>query len=188
MSDLPHVNEPNLVPWGRAVFCASCAQRLLPVYLGFCRRDEVAPEFADWLHMAWEVLAGREQLSKAELEEHDREALDAVPSGGGPGVQDTALAVVQVLRELLQTWPGKVTGCGKRLVREIETYLVHELSVSIEDVSEHALVREEMDRQERDLKELASVGEPPSEQRGALVDLFRERATREGLAFLVRED
>ena len=177
-------HEPRLTKWARAVFAASCVQRLMPVYLGYCARQEIAPLFEDWLDIAWNVLAGEVQVSQQELEEYNAEGLAELRGESAPGVQEAGMAVLHVLAELRGSGLA-VQACSKTNFEQIGSYLWNKLGVPLDALWRHRLVEDEKKRQERDLEELIAMGEPGSQAKADVVAELRDRAQREGLAYLV---
>jgi hypothetical protein len=158
----------------------------MPVYSGYCAREEIAPLFEDWLEIAWNVLAGKAQVSQQELQEYDAEGLAELGGESAPGVHEAGMAVLHVLAELRGSGLA-VQACSKTNFEEIGSYLWNTLGVPLDALWRHPLVQDEQKRQDRDLEELADLGELGSQAQAEIVSELRARAQREGLTYLVRE-
>lgn len=193
-------NEPQLVqdleklshPL-RGAFAAACAERLLPAYRAYSvRRATASKDTLRWaLDRVWEVASG-EKLG-VDPEDAFKQCIALVPPGdececeneGQEYAEDAVVAVACSVRVATSGDTSKALVSATRCYEALDTFLSYELDIDFNSpgaeaaVLGHPLVQAELERQRRDLRDLAAAEVTPSE----VVQRVRARAVQEAHLF-----
>jgi hypothetical protein len=176
----------------RAAFAASCAERLLPAYDGYCERVRAEPVLVDRLSLVWALASGTRIVPGAELRVlFDEDTRTRVPpeTRGAEYAQDAAIAILYALMTFIPENDADVEGptfAARHAIDALDRYVARRLGVQPDDpayaerVLGHEIVRSEVERQKRDLRDLAAALGSDNDWAGA-VNALRARAVAERL-------
>lgn len=180
----------------RAAFAACCAERLLPAYTEYCARSGIVPALVERLAFVWAVVLGRRSASAAEVNVLFYEGTRTrVPpeARGTEYAQDAAIAILYALQSIAPSGEADVEGpllAARHVTDALDRYLARSANIQPDDpvdterVTNHDLLRAEVCRQERDLRELSGLLRQKDEWEKALT-VLRDRAVQEHLEFLI---
>ncbi len=194
------VEQIERLPKGRrAVFAATCAERLLPAYAAFAVRTERGdpPKLRGFLDRLWVDLSG-DPMTAVELQASIDACTELIPQEDdgpwmlemGPG-EDAASSVAYALRcrqsgeSVEAEWAarGVYNAVDYLLVNrtnpptaEAQTQTYEDMRAELAEVDAHPLMQTALARQRRDLDELLQAGEGDDV---ALIARLRDRAKAE---------
>jgi uncharacterized protein YjaG (DUF416 family) len=172
-----------------AIFSASCASRLLPVYDSFFQRTRIGnPELLQRsLERVWESVSGKIPIDAQqenwllELENLIPKEIDRTPLL--EYAADATLAVKCAVRSLLYedfqdaSWAAQcVQESVARFLQNTHDFRNKQGTTFVDELATYGLMQTECTRQERDIEELLKI-EMPIPKDG--VNVFRSRAKQE---------
>jgi uncharacterized protein YjaG (DUF416 family) len=178
----------RLSPERRVVYAATCSERLLPLYEGYCRRsgrgNSVA--IAEILQRLWQHLLG-DEMGVSDIDAALSRCMALIPDEDvEPWIDEQAFAddavsaTAYALETLKSGEPQESAWAGRRAFEAAGYHVSHRLGVeSYSDVVAHPVVQRELSRQRRDLDELLAARQEPPE----LVVRLRDRARTEAATF-----
>jgi hypothetical protein len=179
----------------RVAFAASCAERILPAYEKYCAQGGFAPVLVDRLAFIWSAVLGERAAHANEVRDlFDEDSRTLVPpeTAGAEYAQDAASAVLYALLALAPEGDEDIEGpafAAQHVGDALDRYVARLTDTQPDDpaygarVTNHPYLREERDRQLRDLRELLNVVDQRNEWEHTVTNL-RDRAVRERLVFL----
>lgn len=176
----------------RLAFAAACAERLLPAYREFsiATGREDASLLAGILAELWRDASGHPMSEERALSAL-RSCLSLVPDeDDGPWIEsqayadDAAAAVCYCLRLRMSGRSEEAAWAARRAYEAVDYYVTNHLGVEVgEPARNHALVQQELLRQELDLLELAKASAAEADL-GASIGSVQMRARTDAMHFL----
>jgi len=149
----------RLDPWGRSLFAAACAERLLPVFAAYEKHDPGSGAF--WraaLDDMWDALGQPEGLrDEAAIARLEAKCLgripdeDAAPDDSAVYAANAGAAVTYALRTLLDSDPQNGVWAATQIWEAIDFHL------GSDDDLGNPLKQRELSRQETDLQDIERV-------------------------------
>lgn len=180
--------------WGRLAFAATCAERLLPFYICYTKRQGSGAEnYFVALDYVWNC------LGVANCDPHDVAHLlvecertlpdeDSAWNAGCPYADDATAAILYCLRLISSGDQQEAIWAAKRAYEVADNFVVAHTDHSIDshedelEVLHHPVIQNELGRQLRDLRELQRVGTDLPTLQGLCKEL-RQRAQSDAVAF-----
>jgi len=162
----------------RAVFAATCAERLMPAYAKFAEvSNRGAPgALQDALRALWQDLLGEKSLQTDEIAALVAAVTEQIPDEDEePWVdeqavaQDAASAVAYALRCRQSGESNEAAWAGRCVYEALDGFVIQRWNIdtsqggSNDQVMVHPLVQAELGRQQRDLRALAAEHDPCSD-------------------------
>lgn len=181
----------------RVAFAAACAQRQLPAYEAFHQEtgegDPAA--LAGMLERVWQDLSGR-PMATDDLRSMIDRCMVLTPSEEAVDhwtdhhayAEDASASVAYALRTRLTGEAQEAAWAARRAYESLDQYVIRQLGIDVNEpraedrIVGHPLIQKELEREERDLEELAT-GPDRSSAPDVLVAALRARAEEEGTHF-----
>lgn len=181
-------------PWGRLAFAASCAERLLPFYICYAKRQDVdsTPYFTA-LDYIWNCLDAMKwdenEARRLSLEcERTLPNEDDTSKAGCPYAGDAAAAILYCLRFMLSGDQQETIYAARRTYEVADNFVMTRPAYNIDSpddelkILHHPIVQNELSRQLRDLRELQLVNSDLSAWQ-RLCNELRRRAKTDAVVF-----
>ena len=179
----------------RVAFAAACAERLMPAYRLFSTPDErfVSNEVEHSLEQVW--ADPRPAKNAAELERQIEAVTALIPqedSVQGPwtqeatNAQNAGMAVIYALRAKLTGEAQEAAWAARVAYEALDNFVINKDRIDTNKPGEeprvllHSLVQAELNRQERDVRELLAASDRDV---AMMVNQLRDRARAEAVVF-----